>query len=75
MCRKEQSYNISNRLTVNTFELQVQPFAVQKNMFGTGMYLCVIVMNETELITSLEAIIQHVYNAQRRTLAQNESLV
>ncbi|KAG1954552.1 lysosome-associated membrane glycoprotein 2 isoform X2 [Pimephales promelas] len=36
MCRKEQSYNISNRLTVNTFELQVQPFAVQKNMFGTA---------------------------------------
>ncbi|CAM4614364.1 unnamed protein product [Leuciscus chuanchicus] len=36
MCRKEQSYNISGNLTVNTFELQVQPFAVQKNMFGTA---------------------------------------
>ncbi|XP_077092421.1 lysosome-associated membrane glycoprotein 2 isoform X2 [Siphateles boraxobius] len=36
MCRKEQSYNISDKLTVHTFELQVQPFAVQKNMFGTA---------------------------------------
>ncbi|KAK7141357.1 hypothetical protein R3I93_015493 [Phoxinus phoxinus] len=36
MCRKEQSYNISDKLTVNTFELQVQPFAVQKDMFGTA---------------------------------------
>lgn len=46
MCRKEQSYNITDKLTVNTFELQVQPFAVQKNMFGTGMYLCVFVISK-----------------------------
>ncbi|XP_056327865.1 lysosome-associated membrane glycoprotein 2 isoform X2 [Danio aesculapii] len=36
MCRKEQSYNISDKLTLNTFELQVQPFDVQKNAFSTA---------------------------------------
>ncbi|XP_052005686.1 lysosome-associated membrane glycoprotein 2-like isoform X2 [Xyrauchen texanus] len=36
MCKKEQSYNISDKLTINTFELQVQPFAVQKDMFSTA---------------------------------------
>ncbi|XP_065128026.2 lysosome-associated membrane glycoprotein 2 isoform X2 [Paramisgurnus dabryanus] len=36
MCRKEQSFNISDKLTVNTFELQVQPFGVQKNTFSTA---------------------------------------
>lgn len=62
MCRKEQSYNISDKLTVNTFELQVQPFSVQKNKFGTGMYLCAFVlrMNEAELIASSEVILQHI---------------
>uniref|UniRef100_A0A671MKX9 Lysosome-associated membrane glycoprotein 2-like n=1 Tax=Sinocyclocheilus anshuiensis TaxID=1608454 RepID=A0A671MKX9_9TELE len=37
MCRKEQSYNITDKLTLNTFELQVQPFAVQNNKFNTGL--------------------------------------
>ncbi|KAA0709410.1 Lysosome-associated membrane glycoprotein 2 [Triplophysa tibetana] len=36
MCRKEQTYNISDKLTINTFELQVQPFDVQKNAFSTA---------------------------------------
>ncbi|XP_056624896.1 lysosome-associated membrane glycoprotein 2 isoform X2 [Triplophysa dalaica] len=36
MCRKEQTYNISDKLTINTFDLQVQPFAVQKNAFSTA---------------------------------------
>nr|XP_009289391.1 lysosome-associated membrane glycoprotein 2 isoform X2 [Danio rerio] len=36
MCRKEQSYNISDKLTLNTFELQVQPFDVKKNSFSTA---------------------------------------
>ncbi|XP_055033835.2 lysosome-associated membrane glycoprotein 2 isoform X2 [Misgurnus anguillicaudatus] len=36
MCRKEQSFNISDKLTLNTFELQVQPFGVQKNTFSTA---------------------------------------
>ncbi|XP_051513825.1 lysosome-associated membrane glycoprotein 2-like isoform X2 [Myxocyprinus asiaticus] len=36
MCKKEQSYNISDKLTINTFELQVQPFAVQKDSFSTA---------------------------------------
>uniref|UniRef100_A0A8C1KIX9 Lysosomal-associated membrane protein 2 n=1 Tax=Cyprinus carpio TaxID=7962 RepID=A0A8C1KIX9_CYPCA len=36
MCRKEQSYNITDKLTLNTFELQVQPFAVQNNKFNTA---------------------------------------
>ncbi len=38
MCKKEQRYNITDQLTLNTFELQVQPFAVQNNKFNTGMY-------------------------------------
>ncbi|KAK2891150.1 hypothetical protein Q8A67_013793 [Cirrhinus molitorella] len=36
MCKKEQSYNITDKLTLNTFELQVQPFGVQKNKFNTA---------------------------------------
>uniref|UniRef100_A0A673LQ17 Lysosome-associated membrane glycoprotein 2-like n=1 Tax=Sinocyclocheilus rhinocerous TaxID=307959 RepID=A0A673LQ17_9TELE len=36
MCRKEQSYNITDKLTLNTFQLQVQPFAVQNNKFNTA---------------------------------------
>ncbi|XP_051505382.1 lysosome-associated membrane glycoprotein 2-like isoform X2 [Myxocyprinus asiaticus] len=36
MCKKEQSYKISDKLTINTFELQVQPFAVQKDTFSTA---------------------------------------
>ncbi|XP_043113135.1 lysosome-associated membrane glycoprotein 2 isoform X2 [Puntigrus tetrazona] len=36
MCRKEQSYNITDKLTLNTFDLQVQPFAVQNNKFNTA---------------------------------------
>ncbi|XP_026081223.1 lysosome-associated membrane glycoprotein 2 isoform X2 [Carassius auratus] len=36
MCKKEQSYNITDKLTINTFELQVQPFAVQNNKFNTA---------------------------------------
>ncbi|XP_058653909.1 lysosome-associated membrane glycoprotein 2 isoform X1 [Onychostoma macrolepis] len=36
MCRKEQSYNITDKLTLNTFDLQVQPFAIQNNKFNTA---------------------------------------
>ncbi|XP_073676536.1 lysosome-associated membrane glycoprotein 2 isoform X2 [Garra rufa] len=36
MCKKEQSYNITDKLTLNTFELQVQPFGVQNNKFNTA---------------------------------------
>ncbi|XP_016423336.1 lysosome-associated membrane glycoprotein 2-like isoform X2 [Sinocyclocheilus rhinocerous] len=36
MCKKEQSYNITDKLTINSFELQVQPFAVQNNKFNTA---------------------------------------
>ncbi|XP_059371713.1 lysosome-associated membrane glycoprotein 1-like isoform X2 [Carassius carassius] len=36
MCKKEQSYNITDKLTLNTFELQVQPFAVQNNQFNAA---------------------------------------
>ncbi|XP_055033837.2 lysosome-associated membrane glycoprotein 2 isoform X3 [Misgurnus anguillicaudatus] len=47
MCRKEQSFNISDKLTLNTFELQVQPFGVQKNTFSTA-YECS--MDDTSLL-------------------------
>ncbi|KAK1804297.1 hypothetical protein P4O66_020027 [Electrophorus voltai] len=36
MCRKEQSYNITDSLTLNTFELQVQPFDVTNDEFSTA---------------------------------------
>ncbi|RXN07394.1 lysosome-associated membrane glyco 2-like isoform X1 [Labeo rohita] len=36
MCKKEQSYNITDKLTLNTFELRVQPFGVQNNKFNTA---------------------------------------
>ncbi|KAI5630033.1 lysosome-associated membrane glycoprotein 2 precursor [Silurus asotus] len=36
MCKKEQSFNISDALILNTFELQVQPFEVMNDQFSTA---------------------------------------
>ncbi|TRY97967.1 hypothetical protein DNTS_000296 [Danionella cerebrum] len=36
MCKKEQSYVITDNFTLNTFELQVQPFDIKNNMFSTA---------------------------------------
>lgn len=58
MCKKEQSYNITDKLILNTFELQVQPFAVENNKFNTGMYSFVMLRELPQ-----EVIIQHMYNS------------
>ncbi|KAF4091452.1 hypothetical protein AMELA_G00036980 [Ameiurus melas] len=36
MCKKEQSFNITENLILNTFELQVQPFGVMNDQFNTA---------------------------------------
>ncbi|XP_017553820.1 lysosome-associated membrane glycoprotein 2 isoform X1 [Pygocentrus nattereri] len=36
MCRKEQTYNLTDSLILNTFELQVQPFGVIDEKFSTA---------------------------------------
>ncbi|XP_037117148.1 lysosome-associated membrane glycoprotein 2 isoform X2 [Syngnathus acus] len=36
MCNKEQNYTITSKLTIFTFNLQVQPFAVKKGVFSTA---------------------------------------
>ncbi|KAL7394784.1 hypothetical protein ABVT39_003999 [Epinephelus coioides] len=36
MCNKEQSYNITSQLTIDTFDLQVQPFGVKNGVFSTA---------------------------------------
>ncbi|XP_049442750.1 lysosome-associated membrane glycoprotein 2 isoform X2 [Epinephelus fuscoguttatus] len=36
MCNKEQSYNITSQLTIDTFDLQVQPFGVKNDVFSTA---------------------------------------
>ncbi|XP_034162069.2 lysosome-associated membrane glycoprotein 2 isoform X1 [Pangasianodon hypophthalmus] len=36
MCRKEQSFNITDALILNTFELHVQPFGVTNDKFSTA---------------------------------------
>ncbi|XP_070768882.1 lysosome-associated membrane glycoprotein 2 isoform X2 [Enoplosus armatus] len=36
MCNKEQNYTITSLLTLYTFDLQVQPFAVKKGVFSTA---------------------------------------
>ncbi|XP_049608990.1 lysosome-associated membrane glycoprotein 2 isoform X2 [Syngnathus scovelli] len=36
MCNKEQNYTITGKLTIFTFNLQVQPFAVKKGVFSTA---------------------------------------
>uniref|UniRef100_A0A4W6FRS1 Lysosomal-associated membrane protein 2 n=1 Tax=Lates calcarifer TaxID=8187 RepID=A0A4W6FRS1_LATCA len=36
MCNKEQNYTITNLLTLYTFNLQVQPFEVKKDVFSTA---------------------------------------
>ncbi|KAJ8255124.1 hypothetical protein GJAV_G00201190 [Gymnothorax javanicus] len=36
MCNKEQSYNITDQLSMNTFSLRVQPFNVQGYAFSTA---------------------------------------
>ncbi|XP_018549727.1 LOW QUALITY PROTEIN: lysosome-associated membrane glycoprotein 2 [Lates calcarifer] len=37
MCNKEQNYTITNLLTLYTFNLQVQPFEVKKDVFSTAV--------------------------------------
>ncbi|XP_056141413.1 lysosome-associated membrane glycoprotein 2 isoform X2 [Lampris incognitus] len=36
LCNKEQNYNITSLLTLYTYELQVQPFAINKGVFSTA---------------------------------------
>lgn len=36
MCKKEQHFNITEALILNTLELQVQPFGVTNDKFSTG---------------------------------------
>ncbi|XP_030594624.1 lysosome-associated membrane glycoprotein 2 isoform X3 [Archocentrus centrarchus] len=36
MCNKEQTFNITDSLTIYTFSLHVQPFGVQKGVFSTA---------------------------------------
>ncbi|XP_028815361.1 lysosome-associated membrane glycoprotein 2 isoform X2 [Denticeps clupeoides] len=36
MCRKEQSYNITDTLVLHTFDLRIQPFAVVNDRFSTA---------------------------------------
>ncbi|KAL2077233.1 hypothetical protein ACEWY4_026737 [Coilia grayii] len=36
MCKKEQSYDITAAVTLHTFDLQVQPFAVEEDKFSTA---------------------------------------
>ncbi|TSQ81027.1 Lysosome-associated membrane glycoprotein 2 [Bagarius yarrelli] len=36
MCKKEQSFNITDDFILNTFELQVQPFGVTNDQFSTA---------------------------------------
>lgn len=37
MCRKEQTLNVTQDFSLNTFELQVQPFVVNGD-FGSGNF-------------------------------------
>lgn len=71
MCRKEQSYNISDKLTLNTFELQVQPFDVKKNMFSTGMYMHV---GDAELITLSQVFIKRKSDVQKDFESHSKSM-
>lgn len=36
MCNKEQTFNITDALSIHTFSLHVQPFGVNKGVFSTG---------------------------------------
>ncbi|XP_042348691.1 lysosome-associated membrane glycoprotein 2 isoform X2 [Plectropomus leopardus] len=36
MCNKKQNFTITSLLTINTFNLQVQPFGVKKGVFSTA---------------------------------------
>lgn len=36
MCNKEQTFNITDTLSIHTFSLHVQPFGVNKGVFSTG---------------------------------------
>lgn len=37
-CRDEQTLNVVQNLSINTFQLQVQPFAVKGDQFGAGKH-------------------------------------
>lgn len=38
MCREEQTLNVAQVLSINTFQVQVQPFGLTGNQFGAGKH-------------------------------------
>ena len=38
MCREEQTLNAVQNLSINTFQVQVQPFGLTGNQFGAGKH-------------------------------------
>ncbi|KAI3356350.1 hypothetical protein L3Q82_017579 [Scortum barcoo] len=49
MCRKEQTLNVAQNLSINTFQVQVQPFGLSGDQFGTGKYVCPVACDEINL--------------------------
>lgn len=41
-CRDEQTLNVVQNWSINTFQLQVQPFAVKGDQFGAGKHFCLV---------------------------------
>lgn len=39
MCREEQTLSVDEQFSLNTYQLQVQPFAVRADQFGEGEFL------------------------------------
>ncbi len=36
MCREEQTLNVAQDFSINTFQVQVQPFGLSSDQFGAG---------------------------------------
>ncbi|XP_030621405.1 lysosome-associated membrane glycoprotein 2 [Chanos chanos] len=81
MCRKEQSYNLTDAFTLNTFDLQVQPYEVTSNKFNKAVdcqadvdnYIVPIAVGVALGVLILIVILAYVIGRKRNQFAGYES--
>lgn len=52
MCREEQTLIVDPKLSINTFQVQVQPFNLTGDQFGAGKHFCLVACNKICLFLS-----------------------
>ncbi|XP_061747995.1 lysosome-associated membrane glycoprotein 2-like isoform X1 [Nerophis ophidion] len=81
MCNKEQNYTITRQLSAFTFDLQVQPFGVKKDVFSTAeecqtdseSFLVAIVVGVALLVLILIVLLAYFIGRKRNMASGYES--